>query len=130
MMAVSLVIGPILEPNLLANQYGFRLNLDAKMAMRQVLQQITQRSRREVVDADMRDYFTSISHGALIQSLTRRITDGRLIRIIKSWLTAKVVEKVGRRTIRTAEARKTKTSNTRIAQRLPTPRQQWLIENF
>jgi RNA-directed DNA polymerase len=108
MMAVALVIGPIFEPDLLDNQYGFRPKLDAKMAVRQVFWQITQRSRREVVDADMRDYFTSIPHGALIRSLTRRIADGRLIRTIKSWLTATVVERVGRRTIRTAEARKTK----------------------
>ena len=55
-MAVVLMIGPIFEADLLANQYGFRPELDAKMAVRQVLWHITQRGRREVVDADLRDY--------------------------------------------------------------------------
>ena len=50
------LIGPIFEADLLANQYGFRPELDAKMAVRQVLWHITQRGRREVVDADLRDY--------------------------------------------------------------------------
>jgi group II intron reverse transcriptase/maturase len=108
MMAVVLVIGPIFEPDLLHNQYGFRPKLDAKMAVRRVFWQITKSGRREVVDADLRDYFTSIPHAALIRSLTRRIADGRLICLIKRWLTATVVERVGRRMIRTAEARKTK----------------------
>ena len=108
MMAVVLVIGPIFEADLLDNQYGFRTGLDAKMAVRRVFWHITQWRRREVIDADLRDYFTSIPHGPLMRCLTRRIADGRLLRVIKSWLTATVVERAGRRTIRTAEARKTK----------------------
>src|SRR5271165_586768 len=107
MMAVVLVIGPIFEADLLDNQYGFRTGLDAKMAVRRVFWHITQWRRREVIDADLRDYFTSIPHGPLMRCLTRRIADGRLLRVIKSWLTATVVERAGRRTIRTAEARKT-----------------------
>jgi hypothetical protein len=79
-----------------------------KMAVRQVLWHITQRGRREVVDADLRDYFTTIPHGPLMRCLTRRIADGRLLCVIKGWLTVPVVERVGRRAIRTATARKTK----------------------
>jgi group II intron reverse transcriptase/maturase len=107
-MAVVLVIGPIFEVDMLANQYGFRPELDAKMAVRQVFWHITQGGRREVVDADLRDYFTTIPHGPLMRCLTRRIADGRLLRVIKGWLTVPVVERVGRRAIRTATARKTK----------------------
>jgi group II intron reverse transcriptase/maturase len=103
-----LVIGPIFEADMLANQYGFRPELDAKMAVRQVLWHVRQHGRREVVDADLRDYFTTIPHGSLMRCLIRRIADGRLLRIIKSWLTVSVVERVGRRVIRTATARKTK----------------------
>ena len=102
------VIGPIFEADLLDNQYEFRTGLDAKMAVRRVFWHITQWRRREVIDADLRDYFTSIPHGPLMRCLTRRIADGRLLRVIKSWLTATVVERAGGRTIRTAEARKTK----------------------
>lgn len=108
MMAAVLVIGPIFEADLLDSQYGFRPEMDAKMAVRRAFGHITQWGRREVVDADLRDYFTSIPHGPLVRCLTRRIADGRLLRVIKSWLTATVVEQVGRQTKRTAEARKTK----------------------
>ena len=80
MMAVVLVIGPIFEADLLDNQYGFRTGLDAKMAVRRVFWHITQWRRREVIDADLRDYFTSIPHGPLMRCLTRRIADGRLLR--------------------------------------------------
>ena len=66
-MAVVLVIGPIFEADMLANQYGFRPELDAKMAVRQVFWHITQGGRREVVDADLRDYFTTIPHGLLMR---------------------------------------------------------------
>ncbi|MDN3627995.1 reverse transcriptase domain-containing protein, partial [Methylobacterium isbiliense] len=55
-----------------------------------------------------RDYFTSIPHGPLMRCLIRRIADGRLLRLVKSWLTVTVVERVDRRVIRSAEARRTK----------------------
>jgi RNA-directed DNA polymerase len=41
---------------MLTNQYGFRPELDAKMAVRQVLWHVRQHGRREVIDADLRDY--------------------------------------------------------------------------
>lgn len=107
-MAVVLVIGPIFEADLLPQQYGFRPGLDAKMALRRVYWHVTQQGRREVVDADLRDYFTSIPHSPLMRCLSRRIADGRLLRTIKGWLTAPVVEVVGGRMVRTAEARRTK----------------------
>ncbi len=108
MMATVLVIGPIFEADLLDNQYGFRPDLDAKMAVRRVFWHIKDHGRSEVVDADLRDYFTSIPHGPLMRCLTRRIADGRVLSTIKSWLTATVEERVGRRKIRTADARRDK----------------------
>jgi RNA-directed DNA polymerase len=107
-MAAVLVLGPIFEADLLPQQYGFRPGLDAKMALRRVYWHVTQHGRREVVDADLRDYFTSIPHGPLMRSLSRRIADGRLLHTIKGWLTAPVVEIIGGRPVRTTEARRTK----------------------
>ncbi|HVP11070.1 MAG TPA: group II intron reverse transcriptase/maturase [Phycisphaerae bacterium] len=107
-MAVVLVIGPIFEADLLPQQYGFRPGMDAKMALRRVYWHVTQHGRREVVDADLRDYFTSIPHGPLMRCLSRRIVDGRMLRVIKSWLTAPVVENIDGRTTQTAEARRRK----------------------
>jgi RNA-directed DNA polymerase len=107
-MAAVLVIGPIFEADLLLEQYGFRPGLGAKMALRRVYWHVTQHGRREVVDADLRDYFTSIPHAPLMRSLSRRIADGRLLHTIKGWLTAPVVEVIGGRPVQTTEARRTK----------------------
>src|SRR5277367_4053176 len=107
-MAAVLIIGPIFEADLLPQQYGFRPGLDAKMALRRVYWHVTQHGRREVVDADLRDYFTSIPHSPLVRSLSRRISDGRMLHIIKGWLTAPVVEVIEGRRVQTTEARRTK----------------------
>jgi group II intron reverse transcriptase/maturase len=107
-MAAVLVIGPIFETDLLPQQYGFRPGLDAKMALRRVYWHVTQHGRREVVDADLRDYFTSIPHSPLMRCLSRRISDGRMLHIIKGWLTAPVVEVIEGRPVQTTEARRTK----------------------
>ena len=61
-----------------------------------------------MVDADLRDYFTSIPHAPLMRCLERRITDGRVLKTIKRWLTAPVVENISGRRIQTAEARRKK----------------------
>jgi RNA-directed DNA polymerase len=103
-----LVIGPIFEADLLPQQYGFRPGLDAKMALRRVYWHVTQHGRREVVDADLRDYFTSIPHAPLMQSLSRRIVDARMLHVIKGWLRAPVVEIIENRPVQTTEARRTK----------------------
>jgi RNA-directed DNA polymerase len=107
-MAVVLIIGPIFETDLLPQQYGFRPGVDAKMALRRIFWHVTQHGRREVVDADLRDYFTSIPHTPLLRSISRRIADGQLLHIIKSWLTVPVVEYVDGRALRTTEARRKK----------------------
>ena len=107
-MAVVLIIGPIFEADLLPQQYGFRPGVDAKMAVRRVFWHVTQHGRREVVDADLRDYFTSIPHTPLLRSLRRRIADGQLLHTIKNWLTVPVVEYIDGRPVRTTEARRTK----------------------
>jgi group II intron reverse transcriptase/maturase len=106
--AAVLIIGPIFEADLLPQQYGFRPGLDAKMALRRVYWHVTQHGRREVVDADLRDYFTSIPHAPLMRSLSRRIADGRMLHVIKCWLTAPVVEVIDGRPVQTTEARRTK----------------------
>jgi group II intron reverse transcriptase/maturase len=107
-MAVVLVIGPIFEADLLPQQYGFRPGLDAKMAVRRVFWHVTQHRRQEVVDADLRDYFTSIPHDPLMRCLERRIADGRVLKTIKRWLISSVVENTSGRRIQTAEARRRK----------------------
>jgi RNA-directed DNA polymerase len=103
-MAVLLVLGPIFEADLLDEQYGFREGLDAKTAVRRVYFHL-RHGRREVVDGDLRDYFNAIPHGPLMKSVARRIADGTVLSVIKSWLNAPVSERTARGDVRTTTAR-------------------------
>jgi group II intron reverse transcriptase/maturase len=103
-MAVLLVIGPIFEADLCDEQYGFRPGVDAKMAVRRVYFNVTERGLREVVDADLSDYFNTIPHGPLMRCLSRRIADGSVLSVVKRWLRAPVVERHERGERRTTVA--------------------------
>lgn len=92
-MAVLLVIGPIFEVDLFPWQYGFRTGMDAKMALRRIHFGITDRGAREVIDADLSDYFNTIPHGPLMRCVTRRIADGTVLRVVRGWLNTPVVER-------------------------------------
>ncbi|QXP85284.1 group II intron reverse transcriptase/maturase [Methylococcus sp. Mc7] len=104
-MAMLLVIGPIFEADLLPRQYGFRPGLDAKMAIRMTHFGIAQRGKREVVDADLSDYFNTIPHGELMRCISRRIADGTVLSVIRQWLKVPVVERCEGSEKRTTEAK-------------------------
>jgi len=91
-MAMLIVLAPIFEADLCDEQYGFRSGVDAKMAIRRTYFHVTERAMFEVVDADLSDYFNTIPHGPLMRCLSRRISDGQLLSVIKQWLRAPVVE--------------------------------------
>jgi len=91
-MAVVMLIGPIFEADMQPQQYGFRPGLDAKMAVRRAYFHITRGGRREVVDADLSDYFNTIPHDALLKSVARRLSDGQVLQLIRAWLKAPVTE--------------------------------------
>lgn len=94
--AMLLVIGPIFEVDLFPWQYGFRSGVDAKMALRRIHFGIAKRGAREVVDADLSDYFNTIPHGDLMRCVARRVADGTVLSIIRAWLQAPVVERTRR----------------------------------
>ncbi len=104
-MAVLLVIGPIFEPDLFPWQYGFRTGLDAKMALRRIHFGIADRGAREVVDADLSDYFNTIPHGDLMRCVSRRIADGTVLMVIRGWLNTPVVERTPHGERRSTEAK-------------------------
>lgn len=89
-MAVLLVTEPIFEADLRPQQYGFRRGLDAKMAVRRVFFHVREKDRQEVMDGDLRDYFNTIPHGALMKCVARRISDGRVLSTIRAWLRSPV----------------------------------------
>ena len=91
--AAVLVLGPIFEADLLPSQYGYRPGLDAKMAVRRVYYHITEHRCSEVVDADLSDFFGSIPHGRLMKCVSRRVSDGQVLGLVKRWLSVPVVER-------------------------------------
>lgn len=102
--AMLLVLGPIFEADFPPQQYGFRPNLDAKMAVRRVYFLLAE-GKTDVVDGDVRDYFNQIPHGPLLKSLCRRIADGTVLSTMKAWLDNAVVERTGGKEQRTTTAR-------------------------
>jgi RNA-directed DNA polymerase len=90
-MAVVLVLGPIFEADLPPEQYAYRTGRSAHDAVRSV-QGLLDRGYTEVVDADLSGYFDSIPHTELMKSVARRVSDGRLLHLLKMWLEAAVEE--------------------------------------
>jgi RNA-directed DNA polymerase len=90
-MAATVVLAPIFEADLGPEQYAYRPNRDALYAVRCVERHL-RTGHTEVVDADLSGYFDSIPHVELMKSVSRRISDGRMLRLIKMWLEAPVEE--------------------------------------
>ena len=85
MTAAMLVLEPIFEADLPDEQYAYRAGRNAQQAVKQV-QETLIFGRRDVVDADLADYFGSIPHAELMLSLARRIVDKRVLHLIKMWM--------------------------------------------
>ncbi len=90
-MAIVLVLGPIFEADLPPEQYAYRRRRSALDAVRRV-HELLNTGYRRVVDADLSGYFDTIPHFELLKSVARRISDGRILRLIKMWLQAPVEE--------------------------------------
>ena len=90
--ATKLVIEPIFEADLEPNAYGYRPKRSARDAVRKV-HQLLRVGYTDVVDADLSKYFDTIPHAELLNSVARRIVDRRMLRLIKMWLTAPVMQR-------------------------------------
>jgi RNA-directed DNA polymerase len=100
-MAALLVLEPIFEADLQPEQYAYRHGRSALDAVRQV-HALLNTGHTEVVDADLSGYFDSIPHAELMKTVARRLSDRRLLGLIKQWLEAAVEEPgEGGRTVRT-----------------------------
>jgi len=91
MMAAVLVLDPIFEADLPAEQYAYRRNRSALDAVRHV-HKLINTGHVEIVDADLTAYFDTLPHSELLKSVSRRVVDGAMLHLIKMWLTAPVEE--------------------------------------
>ena len=90
-MAMVVVLESIFEADLLPEQYAYRPGRSAHDALRRV-HALVNAGYREVVDADLSGYFDSIPHPELLKSVARRVSDSRVLALIKAWLEAPVEE--------------------------------------
>jgi RNA-directed DNA polymerase len=105
MTAAVLVLEPIFEADLPAEQYGYRRGRNAQQAVTEVEETLF-RGYSDVVDADLADYFGNIPHDGLMKSIARRVVDRQVLHLIKMWLVCSVEETDDRgRKTRTTEAK-------------------------
>jgi RNA-directed DNA polymerase len=83
--AVKFALEPIFEATFCPASYGFRPGRGCKDALREVAQLIAE-GHTFVVDADFVSYFDTIPHERLMQRVEERISDGRVLGLLRGWL--------------------------------------------
>jgi group II intron reverse transcriptase/maturase len=89
-MAVKLVIEPLFEADFLPCSYGFRPGRSSHQAIRLIDDHLW-RGYRWVVDVDLKSYFDTIPHEPLLDPVRRRVTDRHILRLIRRWLKAGIL---------------------------------------
>ncbi len=90
--AVVEVLNAIYECDFLGFSYGFRPGRSPHDALDALATGIRREKVNWVLDADLRDYFSSLDHSWLVKFLEHRIADRRVLRLIQKWLRAGVIE--------------------------------------
>jgi group II intron reverse transcriptase/maturase len=90
--AVGTVLNQIYEEDFLGFSYGFRPGRKQHDALDALWVGIVRKKVNWVLDADIRDFFGTISHEWTIEFLRHRIADRRILRLIEKWLRAGVSE--------------------------------------
>jgi len=91
--ALRAVLEPIFERDFAEQSYGFRPNRGCKDALRRV-DALLKAGYNWIVDSDLKSYFDTIPHSALIGRVREKVTDGRVIQLLEAFLTQKVMETV------------------------------------
>lgn len=87
------VLNAIYEQDFLGFSYGFRPGKSAHNALDAVAVGVSTRKVNFVLDADISKFFDTIEHDKLIMFIEHRVADARVVRLIKKWLHAGVLEK-------------------------------------
>jgi len=89
--AALLILEPIFETDFLDTSYGFRPGRNAHDALEEIRGHL-QNGYQAVYDADLKSYFDTIEHDKLLACVRHRVTDRSVVKLIRMWLEAKVIE--------------------------------------
>jgi RNA-directed DNA polymerase len=93
-MATFLILEPIFEADFLECSFGFRSGRSAHDALTEIRTHL-EAGYQAVYDADLKGYFDSIPHEQLLACVAKRVADGSVMKLIRMWLKAPVVEEQG-----------------------------------
>ena len=85
--ALHQVLSPIFEADFSESSYGFRPGRNAHQALKAARQYVAE-GRRVVVDMDVEKFFDRVNHDLLMEKLSKKISDGRVLRLIRRYLEA------------------------------------------
>lgn len=90
--ALRQIIEPIFEPNFHPSSYGYRPNRSCQKAVAKAEQFLRRYKFSHVVDMDLSKCFDTLDHERIIQGVNRKISDGKVLDLIRKFLTAGVMQ--------------------------------------
>ncbi len=90
--AVTIILKQIYEEDFLGFSYGFRPGRSQHQALDALSVALTQKKVNYVLDADIRGFFDNLDHEWLMKFVQHRVADPRILRLIRKWLKAGVME--------------------------------------
>src|SRR5258708_9650228 len=90
--AIVTVLNSIYEEDFLGFSYGFRPKRSQHDALDALIVGIERKKVNWILDVDVRDFFGTVNHEWLVRFLKHRIGDERILRLIRKWLKAGVLE--------------------------------------